>query len=160
VTGHLGARRTSARGPCAGAVLLLLLGCGHAPPTSPTSDVLAVTELAARYALDHDVPAVLREASPVCLTVDGRAPAPEVVARLSQGPLQVSSGGAACSGPRAVLLEVSGVVVSGESATARAGVRLGPSSVLDFRRAKGEWRVQNSRGQAGAGPAWLNLPAQ
>ena len=159
MTGQLKALRTSARAPCAGAVLLFLLGCGHAPPPFPTSDVLAVTELAARYALDHDVPAVLREASPVCLTVDGRAPAPEVVARLSQGPQQVSSAGAACSGPRAVLLEVSSVVVSGENATARAGVRLGPGGVLDFRKVDGQWRLASTRGQVGAGPV-LTFPSR
>jgi hypothetical protein len=157
VRGLLGALPTSARGP--GAALLLLLGCGHAPPPSPASDVLAVTDLAARYALDHDVPAVLRESSPICLMVDGQSPSPQVVARLSQGPWQVSSGGSACSGPRAVLLEVSAVAVSGENATARAGVRFGPGGVLDFRKVDGQWRLASTRGQVGAGPV-LTFPAR
>jgi hypothetical protein len=151
--------KTSAAGRCAHAALLVLVGCGHTPSLAPQSDVLTVTELAARYALDHDVPAVQREASPICLTVDGHAPAPEVVARLSQGPLQVSSGGSACSGPRAVLLEVSGVEVSGESAVARAGVRLGPGGVLDFGKVNGQWRLLSTRGQVGAGPV-LTFPAR
>jgi hypothetical protein len=147
----------STRGPHGPAVLLVLLGCSHAPVPSVSSDVLVVTELAARYALDHDVPAVLREATPICLTVDGQAPAPELLARLSEGPVQVSSGSAACAGPRAVLLEVRGVTVSGLSATAWAGVRLGPGGVLDFRKVNGQWRVSSTRGQTGAGPA-LTFP--
>jgi hypothetical protein len=138
--------------------LLSLWACRHAP-VAPSSDVLVVTELAARYALDHDVPAVLREASPICLTVDGHAPAAEVVARLSQGPLQVSSGSSACSGPRAVVLEVNGVACAGENATAWAGVRLGPGGVLDFRKVGGQWRVVSARGQVGAGPV-LTFPRQ
>jgi hypothetical protein len=140
------------------AALLVLEACGHAPAT-PSRDVLSVTELAARYALDYDVPAVLREASPICLTVDGQAPSPAVLARLSQASVQVSSGDSTCAGPRAVLLEVSGVVVSGEKAVARAGVRLGPTSVLDFRSVNGEWRVLQPRGQPGAGPV-LTLPVR
>jgi hypothetical protein len=136
--------------------LLLVCTCSHAPASS-SSDTLLVTELAARYALEHDVPAVLREASPVCLLVDGQTPPAPVLARLSEGPVQVSSGSSACAGPRAVLLEVSAVVVSGDTASARAGVRLGPSGVLDFRRVDGAWRVLQSRGQVGAGPE-LRLP--
>jgi hypothetical protein len=149
---RLGALRAAAT---AGATMLLG-ACAHAPAT-PSADVVAVTELAARYALDYDVPAVLREASPICLTVDGRAPAPEVLARLSRASVQVSSGGASCAGPRAVLLEVSGVAVSGDKAVARAGVRLGPSSLLDFRSVHGEWRVRQPLGQPSAGPV-LTLP--
>jgi len=136
-----------------------VLGCGHAPPARPSSDVLAVTTLAARYALDHDVPAVLREAAPICLTVDGQAPPPEVLARLSDGPLQVSSGSSGCAGPRSGLLEVRAVTVSGESATAWAGVRLGSGGVLDFRKVNGQWGVSSTRGQTGAGPA-LTFPAR
>lgn len=138
------------------AALLCLLGCGHAP-VSASGDVDTVTELAARYALDHDVPAVLRESSPICLTVDGQLPSPEVLARLSQGPVRVSSGVSACAGPRAVVLEVSAVVVSGETASARAGVRLGPSGPLTFRRVDGMWRVLRAPGHAGASPG-LVLP--
>jgi hypothetical protein len=154
-----GSRGESVRRRCAGWAAGLLLGaCGHAQPT-PSRDVLTVTELAARYALDYDVPAVLREASPICLSVDGRAPPPEVLARLSQGSIQVSSGASACAGPRAVLLEVSGVSVSGEQAVARVGVRLGPTTVLDFRSVNGQWRVLQPHGQTGAGPV-LTLPAR
>jgi hypothetical protein len=139
------------------AALLLFVACAHPPAQESPSDVLAVTELAARYALEYEVPAVLREGSPICLTVDGQAPLPQVLSRLSRGGAQVSAGASACSGPRAVLLEVSGVVVSGDTAIARAGVRLGPSGVLDFRRVNAEWRVLRPQGQVGAGPV-LTLP--
>jgi hypothetical protein len=153
------ATRANVTGSPPWAALLVLLGCGHAPPPSASSDVLAVTELAARYALDHDVPAVLREAVPICLTVDGQAPAPEVLVRLSQGPVRVSSGSADCAGPRAVLLEVRGVTVDAESATAWAGVRLGPGGALKFQKVNDGWRILQPPGQAGAGPSWLNLPS-
>lgn len=141
-----------------GLALVLVAACGHAP-AGPSSDVLAVTAAAARYALDDDVPAVLREAAPVCLTVDGQAPAPEVLLQLSRASVQVSPGGLACAGPRAILLEVSDVNVRGETASAQAGVRLGTSGVLQLRRVQGQWRVLHARGQDGAGPV-LSLPAR
>jgi len=137
-------------------LLLLLAACGHGPVAASSSDVLSVTELAARYALEFEVPSVLREASPVCLEVDGRAAAPELLARLSSV-AQVSPSASACAGPRAVLLQVSGVVVSGDSAVARAGVRLGPSAVLEFRLVNGEWHVLRPKGQPDAGPV-LSVP--
>ncbi len=151
------AKRANATGSRPWAALLVLLGCSHTPASSPSEDVLTVTTLAARYALDHDVPAVLGEAAPICLTVDGQTPAPEVLARLSQGPVQVSSGSSGCSGPRAVLLEVRSVTVSAESATAWAGVRLGPGGALDFQKVDGQWRLSNTHGQKGAGPV-LTFP--
>jgi hypothetical protein len=150
-----GAPRKCVRHRCA--VWGLLLGaCGHAPAT-PSPDVLSVTALAARYALDYEVPAVLREAAPICLTVDGQAPSPEVLQQLTQDSVQVSPGASACAGPRAVLLEVSGVTVSGPQAVARAGVRLGPTTVLEFRSVNGEWHVLRPHGQTGTVPA-LTLP--
>ena len=149
--------KASSLGICVRTSLLLLYGCSHAPAAS-SNDVVFVTALAARYALDHDVPATLREASPICLTVDGQPPAQEVLARLSVGPVQVSPGPSGCALPRAVLVEVSEVAVSGETATARAGVRLGPSGVLDFRRVDGEWRVVRPAREAGGGRG-PSLPA-
>lgn len=136
--------------------LLLGLGaCAHAPGSAPSSDVLAVTEVAARYALDHDVAAVDRTAAPICLEVDGRAPPPELLARLSSGPVQVLGSGTTCAGARAVRLEVSGVVVSGETAVARAGVQLGSSGVLQLRKMEGQWRVLKTAGQTGSGKTLL-----
>jgi hypothetical protein len=142
-----------------GATVLLLSSCGHTPLGDPSSDVLAVTELAARYALEHDVPAVLREGSPLCLSVDGRAPPTAVLVRLSSGPQQVSASGPGCAEAGAVFLEVSDVVVSGDSATAHAGVRLGPSGVLELRRLEGQWRVFRTAGQVGAGSGFT-LPGR
>jgi hypothetical protein len=105
-----------------------------------------VTELAARYALFHEAPAVLREGGPVCLTVDGRAAAPEVLVRLSEGATQVSSSAPDCMGPLAVVVEVSSVRVTGEVATARAGVRLGEAAVLQLRRVDGQWQLVHASG--------------
>jgi hypothetical protein len=126
-------------------------------PVADTTDVLAVTVVAAQYALTHDVPAVLREATPICLTVDGQLPPAEVVARLSHASVQVSPGALACGGPRAILLEVSDVTVQGETASARAGVRLGAGGVLALRRVEGQWRVLQTPGAAGSGPT-LSVP--
>ena len=131
--------------------MLGLAGCAHAPGGEPSPDALAVTEVAARYALDHDVPAVDRTATPICLEVDGRAPSPELLSRLSSGPVQVLGSGTACAGTRAIWLEVGGVVVSGTSAIARAGVRLGASGVLQLRKVDGVWRVLRPSGQTGSG---------
>jgi hypothetical protein len=141
---------------CLALLTSLLVGCAHEKPDAPPADVLTVTELAARFALEEDVPAVLREASPVCLEVDGQPPAPQVLARLSST-VQVSSSASACGGPRAVLLQVSGVVVSGDTAVAHAGVRLGPTQRLEFRRVEGRWRVVRPAQKTGAGPV-LTLP--
>jgi hypothetical protein len=133
------------------AVLLsALAGCAHAAAPSPSADVLSVTVAAARYALDHEVPAVFRQAT-ICLEVDGGKPPAEVLARLSSTSVQVSGGPTACVGPRAVLLQVSGVVVSGDSAVARAGVQLGVSSMLQLRKVEGQWRVLRPQGQTGSG---------
>jgi hypothetical protein len=131
--------------------MLGLVACAHTPDEGSSADALAVTEVAARSALDHDVPAVDRNAAPICLEVDGRPPPPELLARLSSGPVQVFGSGTACAGPRAVRLQVSGVVVSGTSAVARAGVQLGASGVLELRKLDGQWRVLKPAGQTGSG---------
>ncbi len=137
--------------------MLLLAGCAHAPDGGPAQDVLQVTELAARYALEHDVPPVLREPAAVCLEVDGQPPPPEVLSRLAQGGLQLTPGAAGCAGPRAVLLQVSEVGVAGEQATAWAGVRLGRRGLLTFRKVQGQWQLLRPAGPAEAGPQ-LSFP--
>jgi hypothetical protein len=133
--------------------LLLLAGCGHTGARAPVSDVLSVTELAARYALAHEVPAVLREGGPVCLTVEGRAADPEVLAHLSAGATQVSSSAPGCGGPLAVVVEVSAIRVSGAVATVRASVRLGEAALLEVRRVDGQWRLVRASGREDAGPS-------
>lgn len=132
--------------------LLFLAGCSHAGATAQADDVLSVTELAARYALVHEVPAVLREGRPVCLTVDGQAAPPEVLARLSEGATEVSSSAAGCALALAVVVEVGGVRVSGGVATVRAGVRLGPARVLTLRHIAGQWRLVGAALGQDAGP--------
>jgi hypothetical protein len=134
------------------ALLPLLAGCGHSLANAPAGDVRSVTELAARYALFHEVPAVLREGAPVCLTVDGQAANPEELTRLSAGSTRVSSSAPGCAGPLAVVLEVSDVRVSGAAGTARAGVRLGKAAVLTVRRIDGEWRLLRASEGEDAGP--------
>ncbi len=138
-------------------LLLLWLGCAHTPAAAPSADVVSVTELAARYALEHDVPPVLRQPSGVCLEVDGQPPAPEVLSRLSTHGVQVFPGATGCTGPRPVLLQVSDVVVSGESASARAGVQQGRSGVLSLRKVQGQWYLMRPPGPADEGPR-LTLP--
>jgi len=137
--------------------LLLVVGCAHAPPAAPSADVLDVTEVAARYALAHDVPPVLRQPSGVCLEVDGQPPPREVLQRLSTGGVQVFPGAAGCLGPRPLLLQVNAVVVSGNSASAHAGVQQGRSGALTLHRVRGEWQVQRPPGPASDGPQ-LSLP--
>jgi hypothetical protein len=132
--------------------LLLCAGCSHTGASRSQDDLLSVTELAARYALLHEVPPVLREGRPLCLTVDGHAASPEVLARLSEGATEVSSSGVGCAVPLAVVVEVSRVRVSGGVATARAGVRLGPARVLTLRRVDGQWRLVGAAAGADAGP--------
>ncbi len=111
-----------------------------------------MTEAAARYALEHDVPPVLREPSALCLQVDGAKPAPEVLSRLSGSGVQVFAGPAGCTGPRPVLLQVSAVVVSGESAQAQAGVQQGRSGLLSLRKLQGKWQVVRPQGATNEGP--------
>lgn len=135
---------------------LLSLGCAHAP-SGQSQDVLSVTELVARHALEHDVPPVLREPSGICLEVDGQPPAPEVLSRLSAGPRQVSAGPWGCTGPRPVLVQVSGVVVTGHTATARAGVFEGRSGPLTLRKVDGQWQVLRPPGPLDNGPR-LSVP--
>ena len=135
----------------------LLAGCAHAPKEAPSQDVLQVTELAARYALEHDVPPVLREPAAVCLEVDGQAPPPEVLSRLASRGLHLSPGASGCAGPRAVLVQVSGVAVSGERASAWAGVRHGRAGLLTLRKLQGQWQLLRPPGPEGAGPQ-LSLP--
>ena len=137
--------------------VLLGVGCAHAPADVQSEDVLAVTELAARYALQHDVPPVLREPSAVCLEVDGKPPPPAVLSRLSADGVQVSAGPSGCTGPRALLVQVGGVVVSAESARATAGVQMGRTGVLDLRKAQGGWHVVRPPGPANEGPR-LSVP--
>jgi hypothetical protein len=132
--------------------LLLLAACSHAGASAADNDILSVTELAARYALVHEVPAVLREGRPVCLTVDGQAAPPQVLVRLSEGATEVSSSGAGCALALAVVVEVSAVRVSGGVATVRAGVRLGPARVLTLRRTDGQWRVMGAAAREDGGP--------
>ncbi|MGO9828833.1 MAG: hypothetical protein ACLPJH_01735 [Myxococcaceae bacterium] len=131
---------------------LLLAGCAHAPDEAPAQDVLEVTELAARYALEHDVPPVLREPAAVCLEVDGQPPPPEVLSRLARSGLHVTPGAAGCAGPRAVLLQVRDVAVAGDHATAWAGVRLGRNGPLTLRKVQGQWQLLRPAGPTEAGP--------
>jgi hypothetical protein len=129
---------------------LAVAGCTHVAAPPPSPDVLAVTVVAARYALDHEVPAVLRDGSTFCLEVEGGKPPAEVLARLNSGALQVSGSPTDCAGPRAVLLQVDSVVVSGETARARASVPLAGSRVLQLRKVEGQWRVLRPPGPSGA----------
>gem|GEM_PF-3976142 len=116
-----------------------------------------MTELAARYALAHDVPPVLREPSGVCLEVDGQPPPAEVLQRLSSGGVQVFPGASGCTGPRPLLLQVSGVTVSGETASARAGVQQGRTGMLALRKVQGQWQLLRPPGPSSDGPQ-LSLP--
>ena len=116
-----------------------------------------MTELAARYALEHDVPPVLREPSAVCLEVDGQPPPPEVLTRLSSPGGAVFAGPGGCAGPRAVLLQVNRVVVSADGATAWAGVKTGRSGTLALRKVDGGWHVLQPAGPKDNGPR-LSVP--
>lgn len=140
-----------------GWVVLLAAGCAHAPTDANAADALAVMEVAARYALEHDVPPVLREPSAVCLEVDGQPPPPQLLSRLSGGGVQVSVGASDCSGPLAILVQLRDVVVSGERATAYAGVRLGRSGPLSLQKVNGAWHVIPPPGPANVGPR-LSVP--
>ena len=138
-------------------VLLFLAGCAHAPADVHAADVLTVTELAARYAMEHDVPPVLREPSALCLEVDGQPPPPELLLRLSNAGAQVFPGPSGCAGHRAVLVQVRDVVVSGDRATAYAGVRLARSGALALHKVNGEWQLLPPSGPANDGPR-LSVP--
>jgi len=105
----------------------------------------------------YGAPAEELSPSGVCLEVDGQPPPREVLQRLSTGGVQVFPGAAGCLGPRPLLVQVNAVVVSGNGASAHAGVQQGRSGALTLHKVQGEWQVLRPPGPANDGPQ-LSLP--